>query len=194
MSVEKSHYIYTPYFCEENIWHLANSLVNEGINEKALSVLFLSNQARQIVLYQQRNALSSQAIIWDYHVILQQTITPCQHDDTESLIYDFDTILPFPVKKTVYFDLSFPSPERLLPQFHMLIRTIPAVEYLAYFSSDRSHMKGLLAEDHFPNYPCIKAGSREKSITLQEYLNMNKQLPDNSYVQAYHKYKDQGHP
>ena len=67
----KSDYIYTPLFCEENIWHLANSLIQEGIDAKDLEVIFMSNPGRHIVLLQQYAVASSDPVIWDYHVVLR---------------------------------------------------------------------------------------------------------------------------
>ncbi len=112
---------YTPFYCEENIWHLCRQLNNPNAQ-----VIFISNPAREFVIFHQR--LDPAGIIWDYHVVLL----------ADNQVYDLDTILLFPCPQETYLQMSFPDgiPSDLEPQ----LRLIPASEYVESFASDRSHM------------------------------------------------------
>lgn len=175
----RNGYRYTPCFCEENIWHLANDLVVAGERIDDLNILFFSNPARQVIIYQQKMAPPGDAIIWDYHVVLEN----CGGE--EKRVYDFDSRLDFPHAKADYFEQSFPVPEMLQPAQQMLIRRVSADAYLRHFESDRSHMLGVISRDRFPAYPCIKSSRKAQPILLSEYLDMTRTLADGSRVSAY---------
>jgi len=118
----KLDYRYTALFCEENIWYLAQSLIQEGIQKKDLHILFLSNKNGTIALFNQLSADSGKAVIWDYHVILMANI------DKKDVIFDFDTRLDFPCTTTSYLKNSLP--DKINTDFQSKIRLIPAQEFL----------------------------------------------------------------
>jgi protein N-terminal glutamine amidohydrolase len=167
---------YTPFFCEENIWLLARRLLAEDMPKQRMFVLFLSNPNRSILLLEQRQAPKGRLTFWDYHVVLQVG------QDGKDWIYDYDSRLPFPTPLMTYLTRTFPDQYRLPRIFRTMIRRIPAAEYLEQFSSDRSHMAGKIPPDAYPDYPVIQAQVSCHPITLDDYLEMRKPLPDHSRV------------
>lgn len=59
---------------------------------------------------------------------------------SEALIYDFDTLLPFPSPADFYALETFKPNLAVKDEFQHLFRLIPAETYLNHFESDRSHM------------------------------------------------------
>lgn len=175
----KRDYTYTPLFCEENIWLLCQSLISMDISADEISVLFLSNINKEIIILNQRFTSSQEAIAYDYHVILKYQ----PHDD-ETLVFDFDTRLPFPVEWKTYQLQSFPDQVSLPASQRMMIREIPSDEYLRCFSSDRSHMTHLPLSEH-PSYECIRAKDPDCNIDINDYWNMGKQIKGTSRVYAF---------
>ncbi|MCW9012882.1 MAG: protein N-terminal glutamine amidohydrolase [Gammaproteobacteria bacterium] len=172
----KSDYLYTPLFCEENIWQLANTMVNQGTDPRALNVLFLSSPAKKIAIFNQLAAEHAEAVIWDYHMILQAVI------NHQLYIFDFDSRLNFPELETDYFLKSFPA-ERFIPRdMQAVIRIIPAASYLRCFYSDRSHMHGIIEHTAYPPYPVISPKDGNTAIKLADYWDMEKPLNDGSCI------------
>lgn len=129
------YYKYHPYYCEENIWHLAQELVSILKNTK---VIFISNTIQRVELYyQQATDTSYQGIVWDYHVVLLGM------QQNKWMIYDLDTFLPCPAPAIEYLSLTFPYSTREYQErgTEPLFRLINANEYLKNFSSDRTHMR-----------------------------------------------------
>ena len=173
---DKSDYLYTALFCEENIWLLADSLIKEGINANNIYVLFLGNQNQQISVFNQLSSKPDRAVIWDYHVILLTMIDQSQY------IYDFDTRLPFPCKLEHYIHNSFASNTH--KQYVCQFRIIPASLYLSRFYSDRSHMINIIDEKHFPDYPPMLSEKDDK-ITLTCLFDVTKSINNTHIVSNY---------
>ena len=167
---------YTPLFCEENIWFLANRLLDEGMQIERMYVLLFSNPAQSIILLQQKAARQMPFIVWDYHVVLQ-----AHHEQTD-WIYDFDSRLAFPSPLARYFALTFPEQQCLPGRYHTQIRQIPAMEYLERFYSDRSHMLGKIPQDQFPAYPSITPDPTCRPLTLDDYRDVQRPLDGNSRI------------
>lgn len=184
---------YQAYFCEENIWHFANEYLKTNPeatqNDDATSatpkcfVLFFINAPKQVTLLNQRSFGELGVGIWDYHVVF--------FDLAQSLIFDFDTVLPFPADAKMYFEETFPeihfSSAEILQSLEMTparIRVIPAEQYLAHFSSDRSHMldeKGLPSEP-FPEWPAIHPG--ESAVDLRSYWDLDEEVNTSEVLDA----------
>lgn len=173
----KSDFVYTSLFCEENIWHLARSLIESGLPANDIKVIFLSNPQKSIALFEQQKAEPNHAIIWDYHVILYAII------DNNPYAFDFDSRLNFPTPANEYFSKCFPVHIAFPDELKSMVRLIPSETYLEHFYSDRSHMLGKIEEDEFPNYPTITPGDNN-IIKLDEYWDMENQLHDNSQIFA----------
>jgi len=167
----KSNYLYTALFCEENIWHLTQSLIKQGIESKDINIVFITNKDKQIAVFNQYAAAENQAILWDYHVVLMVKIghSPC--------IFDFDTRLPFVSSYENYLHNSFA--ENIDSKYSGIFRIIPAEMYLTQFYSDRSHMKGLISDNDFPKYPAILSNALTK-IELKNLFDSESEIKDTS--------------
>jgi len=183
--MDRSAFRYQAYFCEENIWHFARQYLK--INSNAPSsddpsagdlryfVLFFINESRQVSLMNQSVFGDDGIGVWDYHVVF--------FDASKRLIFDFDTMLPFPVDARTYIQGTFPETHfRSTAQIQSLsvetarIRTVPADDYIAHFSSDRAHMrdeKGLMLET-FPLWEAIR--SNNMPVDLKSYWNVDQQI------------------
>jgi len=170
-------HLYTPLFCEENIWQLARRLLDEGAAPDTLWVLFISNPERRVVMLRQRRAGAQGYVVWDYHVVLQ----------VGERIYDFDTTLPFPVNVRDYFLNSFPEQSSLSEPFRAWVRCIPAQTFLERFYSDRSHMQGVVGEAELPAWPAITP-TDDDTIPLSNYWDVLKPLDDGSEVMSVSAY------
>jgi protein N-terminal glutamine amidohydrolase len=171
---EKSSFLYTSLFCEENIWHLTNSLISQGISENTLNILFITNSNNKIAFFNQQATAHNQAVIWDYHVILLAKIERTYH------ILDFDTRLPFPDDFDHYLQHSLP--DKIHDEYSSQFRLIPAKVYLSHFNSDRSHMKNVIPDTLFPTYPAIQSNNRNK-IKLTDLFNHNKTISNTLIIQ-----------
>lgn len=185
----KTQYLYTPLFCEENIWLLLQSLsttspttnaatstmVNLKIAIDKMWVLIITNPEQKIALFNQNAAAVNQPVIWDYHVILLAEI------NHRYLIFDFDSRLPFVTPLQKYLQNTFIPPTQLPQEFIPYIRKVPAQSYRDKFYSDRSHMHNQIDPCQFPSWPIINT-NREHSIALADYLNTEQALDDNSLM------------
>lgn len=183
--MDRSAFRYQAYFCEENIWHFARQYLK--INSNASSpdepsagdlryfVLFFINESRQVSLMNQSVFGDDGIGVWDYHVVF--------FDASKQLIFDFDTMLPFPVDARTYIrgtfpETHFPSPAQIqsLSIEAARIRTVPADDYIAHFSSDRAHMldENGLALESFPQWDAIR--SNDLPVDLKSYWNVDQQI------------------
>ena len=126
---------YTPFYCEENIWHLAQSADCRGDDGQSRYVVFISNRSGHCALWNQRAAPSpTQPVVWDYHVVLLVRRGQWQ-------VWDLDTRLEMPSAIEPYVQGTFPArlsvPTELRPAF----RVIEAERFVREFASDRSHMR-----------------------------------------------------
>uniref|UniRef100_A0A183GEX4 Protein N-terminal glutamine amidohydrolase n=1 Tax=Heligmosomoides polygyrus TaxID=6339 RepID=A0A183GEX4_HELPZ len=82
-------------------------------------------------LFAQRAAGERPFVVWDYHVVMLE-----EAEESSNLIWDLDTLLPFPCTFDDYWKAAEYS--RSNKGFW---KVIPCEKYLEHFSSDRSHMK-----------------------------------------------------
>jgi hypothetical protein len=169
--------LYTPLFCEENIWQLARQMLDDGGDPDTLWVLFFSNPRQTVLMLNQYRAGPQGYIAWDYHVVLQ----------AGDLLYDLDTILPFPVNAVRYFSESFPVQSALDESYRGWVRRIPASSFVERFYSDRSHMQDSVAKSEYPSWPAITPANPD-AIALKDYWNMHKVLDDGSRVMRVEEY------
>ena len=147
--------LYCPYYCEENVFHLAREPVLRG---RAREVVFISNAERSCAMWHQRAAVKrGWPILWDYHVVLLVG-APWE-------VWDLDTTLGMPAPAADYLRRSFRAgelPEELAPRF----RVVGADALAATFASDRSHMR--LPDGRFrkppPPWPPIGAPGAEANL------------------------------
>ena len=176
MHIKRGDTPYTAYFCEENIWWLAGTLIDNGQSPDMLHVLFFSNAHQSIVMLKQNAATPDQPIAWDYHVVL------LVNEPDEAWILDPDSRLPFPTPADRYMAESFPQQTLLKPAYRTMVRVVPAASYCERFYSDRSHMRGQLPETRFPDYPVIQPDWDARPLTLAQYRDFTTALDDGSHV------------
>jgi hypothetical protein len=153
---------YTPYYCEENIWWLAQELGGE--------VVMLANPWGVSQLFQQRAAeRPGEPVRWDYHVILSRTIGAM----TE--VWDLDCLLGAPLPAVEWLAASLPGVEQWSRAHRPWFRVIPASTYLAEFCSDRSHMLDCTGgyQQAPPPWPCIGQGA----LTLMSWVDLTRPTP-----------------
>lgn len=167
LTISRSDYIYTALFCEENIWHLADSLIKQGVKSSDLDVIFISNKKQQVAIFNQKVAPNHHPVIWDYHVVL------LRKTDSDYLIYDYDTVAAFETPAKQYLDLSFPTEVNIKPAYQAQFRFIKSQTYLKGFSSDRSHMLGIIDINQFPDYPPIQAKDNQQVIYFHQLTDFN---------------------
>lgn len=129
-----------PYFCEENVWQLLRSPDLPAPR----AAVFVSNAARTVAMWGQRAAVRD-PIVWDYHVVL---LLP-RHglvvdlDDRQRAVWPVDRWLAHAFRADVEAEFA--------PRF----RVVDGPEFLAVFSSDRSHMLDArgVPQRPFPPWP-----------------------------------------
>lgn len=84
-------------------------------------------------MMQQRAAPEGGPVVWDYHAVVLVEGTG------KSAVWDLDCTLGPKIAAIDWLRATFPWP-LLPPEFHPRFRVVPAKEFAAQFSSDRSHM------------------------------------------------------
>lgn len=155
--------LHQPFYCEENIWHLAADPV---VGEAPRVVAIITNEARKVAVWQQRAGQDDEGlVVWDYHVIL------IAGRGEGARVWDLDSRLGAPVPFADYLVETFrDSPKLFAPRF----RLIEADEYRAKMSSDRRHMRDDRGEfmKPAPSWPCIGSGH-----SLPALLDLNAPEP-----------------
>jgi len=148
-----------PFFCEENVWHLLRAAADELPSPRA--AVFVTNRDRSVAMWGQR-AATQDPIVWDYHVValLPRHGIVVDLDDRDAVARPLREWLPY----------AFRAAEpRFLPYF----RVVPADEFEAKFSSDRSHMRDAAGRPlrPFPAWPAPFAA--ERGTNLQRFLDLD---------------------
>lgn len=160
--------IYTSCYCEENVWQLCSWFRSEAeVPLHELQVLFISNHHRTVPLWKQKSGRGDFPVVWDYHVVLLWS-----GSGVDPLVFDLDSVLDFPCSLQDYSTLALRSDDDLNPQYHRMIRSVPADIFLQKFSSDRSHMKKPDGSWSMPPpaYPPIQ--TPETSSNLDLFIQM----------------------
>jgi protein N-terminal glutamine amidohydrolase len=163
----RDSYLYTPFYCEENIWHLAKQIVADKS-----WVIFISNPDRRFPLWMQRASKEEALpILWDYHVVL------LTQDKDRFQIWDLDSRLELPVVAAKYMAQTI-LPNRLLKgRWRVYFRMVTASEFLSSFASDRSHMKskedGRWLEKP-PHWKPIR--TQDTIMNLESFINMEREF------------------
>ena len=133
----RAPYRYAPFFCEENVWHLAH---HADFALRTRCVVFVSNERRQCAVWGQRAAEGAGPVVWDYHVILAVGGLPAERRaDVE--VVDLDCVAGPRLALARWLAVSFPPgarvPAGLAPRF----RVVDADGFVDRFASDRRHMR-----------------------------------------------------
>ena len=161
---------YCPYYCEENIWHLAKQFNSHGHQANPMLIIFISNRLQQVALWRQRWAQAG-PVVWDYHVVLA-TIN-AQH---LWHIWDPDSQLNTPVLAVQYIQATFPPLPPDLADFEPRFRCIEGNEFLSNFTSDRRHMRNPNGGWLYPPPSWPPIGSSNSTHNLHQYYDVSKQF------------------
>lgn len=172
LEFKRNRFRYTTFFCEENIWWLVHDLVKNNPPVTDMQVLFLTNSNQSIALLNQKNTGPGQITVWDYHVILYATIKQ------KPVIFDFDSMLDFPVSAQTYAAYTFPQQTSLLKRYRSRVRTVEANTFLNHFHSDRLHMMDKIDSVSFPPDPPINPEPGYLPIDLSDYRNLELDIED----------------
>ncbi|XP_025413079.1 protein N-terminal glutamine amidohydrolase isoform X2 [Sipha flava] len=164
-------YAYTTTHGEENIWHLAKSILesNKSVKDLKCYVVALSNSNKCVHLWKQtmkENDYRDGLIFWDYHVFCV-----VKHKN-QTWVFDMDSKLPFPVSFAQY---DKEAVRHDFPDIKRYFKIIDAQTYIDTFSSDRNHMlKGGVWLSPPPTYPPIL--NKEKQSNLENIISMEDPL------------------
>ena len=165
ISTQKFHY--TPYYCEENIWHLAQE---SCFREQQVLVAMISGEGDYRRLWHQSQAPNAESpVYWDYHVILLV-------HDRRWWVWDLDTTLGLPVLADQYFSATFFGHGVDAENCDVTLRLIQAAYYVQNFSSDRSHMRDANGEWLAPP-PAWSEIMTASKPNLIEWLDVNHDGP-----------------
>ncbi|XP_008297544.1 protein N-terminal glutamine amidohydrolase [Stegastes partitus] len=160
---------YTSCYCEENVWKLCEFVRTKRTGPlEQLFVVFVSNDNRMVPLWKQKSGRGDQPVIWDYHVVLLQVAL-----QSDALIYDLDSELPFPCNLKVYGAKAFRSDCHIRPEYHRKLRVVPADSFLQNFASDRSHMKNPDGTWKMPPPPYPPIHTTESHMNLDDFISMD---------------------
>lgn len=140
--------LYQPFFCEENVWHLAQSAT---FASKERRVVFVSNARRQVPLWCQKAGAPDGPVVWDYHVLLFVRGPYWR-------VFDLDTTMPWGSRFSEYFAATF---RIVTGEFAPRFRVMDADDFVVTLATDRSHM---LDDDGAyrappPEWPAIGEGT-----------------------------------
>jgi hypothetical protein len=176
LSLKKSNYDYCHCYCEENVYRLAQKLIDEKVvehAEKQLQIVFISNENKTIPVWKK----SGSHVIWDYHVILffkPKSTNDGSSKAEEVLVFDFDSDLEFPVSFDEYVKTCLHSKTKLDPQYQHYFRVIDQPSLVKTFSSDRSHMR--LQNGNWssppPSWPCYLLPGINTNL-FSDFVNMS---------------------
>lgn len=124
---------YQAFYCEENIWHLAQEPAWAALERR---VLVISSAERACPLWNQRAAPPEGGpVVWDYHVILLVRHTHGWR------VHDLDSTLGEELGVELYLRSTFAPPGSLPLRYEALFRVMQAQDYVDTLSTDRSHMR-----------------------------------------------------
>lgn len=155
---------YTPFYCEENVWHL---LADERLAERERYAVFVSNEERQVAMWCQRAALlPGTPVVWDYHVVV------VARGEGGFEVWDPDCVVGFRLPVSRWLKVSFGLAPDVPGDLHPRFRVVDGDEYRARLSTDRAHMRapeGSLIREA-PPWPLILPAREPPN--LQRFLDV----------------------
>ena len=151
-----THFPYQAFWCEENVWHLAQQPETAG-DERL--VLVLTGAEGEMACWQQKAGLDGGPIAWDYHVVLATRGAGWR-------VWDLDCLVGCPLPAASWLASTFPHPELVPARFQPRFALFPAAEYVERFSSDRTHMRDAAGEWLKPPPPWDAISGRASATPL----------------------------
>ncbi|KAI6649353.1 Protein N-terminal glutamine amidohydrolase isoform X1 [Oopsacas minuta] len=164
---------YTKFYCEENIWKLAEHISNKCTDFSKCYVIISSNDKKKVPFFHHKTGKAENMYmqIWDYHLIIIW-----KESKEQIVVYDLDTNLPFPMVFDQYKQLHL-QPDimnRMTADFQRSYRILKAQDFLNYFASDRSHMIESNGSYYAPPPPHDPIRTEHSTHTLDELVAMKK--------------------
>lgn len=171
--------VYTSCYCEENVYNLCKKLSESSTSTSppAAFAVFISNASKTVAVWNQRaSRRPEEPVVWDYHVILVVCAA------SGAVVYDLDSTLPFPTALDEYVHAAFQQQHCIAAQYKAAFRAVPFQDYLAWFSSDRRHMRGEHGGWSMPPpvYPCMcgdRASAAGQPHTLAAFWDVSTSSP-----------------
>lgn len=160
--IERDACLYTPFYCEENAWHLVQRAELAALEP---AVLFVSNPTRSCALWHQRAAPPGHPIVWDYHVVV------LTRGAEQARIWDLDTRLAFPLAARDWLDHTFWGTPRLEARYRPRFRLVEAERFARTFASDRSHMRDARGAFTQPPPPWPIIATAEATMNLDAFVD-----------------------
>lgn len=151
---------YQAYYCEENSWWLCH----QGVGQGPRYAVFISNPARQCLMWHQRPGGARGWVVWDYHVMVMA------RENAGWQAWDLDTTLGLPCPAGDYLRQTFRE-ALARPQLLATFRVVEAERFVKVFSSDRSHMRNASGEWQQPPPPWNPLGEGRPS-NLMRFIDM----------------------
>ena len=123
---------YTPSYCEENIWQLAQEDCFSG--DETLVALISGKGPYRPLWFQRSAEFYGAPVYWDYHVVLLSNQNGWQ-------VWDLDSRLDLACPAETYLQQTFLPSNHKLEDADVIFRLIAAEDYLRSFASDRAHMQ-----------------------------------------------------
>eukprot|EP00903_Cladosiphon_okamuranus_P011770 g11064.t1 len=162
---------YASHYCEENTVRLCAHLLDRAeAADVELFIVFVSNQARQVPVWNQRLADNQdEPVLWDYHVLL---LAKHPHGNW---VYDLDSTLAFPTQAAQYMTQAFRRGERMEERFRQKFRVVSGRECVDHFSSDRSHMiqRGGAYSAEPPRLNPLRGPRSSSDHNIDEWISMD---------------------
>jgi protein N-terminal glutamine amidohydrolase len=160
---------YQPYYCEENVWRL---LARPEMAAWVSWAVIASNRRKDAVFLRQRAGRPGDGLVhWDYHVFAV-ALDPAEG----AIVLDLDSELPFPCAFGRYMEDTFPPLGR--SEAAARFRSIPAADYVADLSSDRSHMRRGDGSWIWPPPPWTAPGEgRQGGPNLMRWIDVHRRGP-----------------
>ena len=89
---------HTPFYCEENVYHLITTLVCTSQKDASIYAIFISNPQQQVLLFSQvASAPEAEYVVWDYHVVAAVFAMDDSDAESAGMVFDLDSKLGLPV-------------------------------------------------------------------------------------------------
>jgi len=131
---------YQPFYCEENIWCLAQ---RADLFVGPTEVVFIVGPDRRdarVACWYQRAAREGEPVLWDYHVVLAERRLNADGSGTV-FVWDLDTRLPCPCPAALWVAATFQDSSRVNERYHPRWRVTASDIYVRELATDRSHMR-----------------------------------------------------
>ena len=164
---------YTKFYCEENIWKLAEHVSKNCTDFSKCYVIIASNAKKRVPFFHHKTGKVDNMYlqIWDYHLFIIW-----KESKEQVVVYDLDTCLPAPIAFHQYVQLSLQLDvmKRMTEDFQRSYRILKGQDYLSYFASDRSHMVESNGSYYAPPPAHDPIRTEHSTHTLDELVAMKK--------------------